>query len=152
MKKEIPILDPTDKYTHWLIPKFTPIAKKARLTSERLAKMIIGEGMSPQEKNLLTEMLYNREAVLAWDFTEIGKIKKKIAPAQKIWTVEHKAWQVPSCQILKALTSTIIDMLQERLKMGVIEPCHGPYRNLWYLVQKSTLGKYRLVNVAVELN
>ena len=65
MKKEIPILDPTDKYTHWLIPKFTPIAKEARLTSERLAKMIIGEEMSPQEKDMLTEMLYNREAVLA---------------------------------------------------------------------------------------
>ncbi len=33
MKKEIPILDPTDKYTHWLIPKFTPIAKGANLLS-----------------------------------------------------------------------------------------------------------------------
>ncbi len=65
MKKKIPILDPTDKYTHWLIPKFTPIAKGVRFTSERLAKMIIGERISPQEKNVLTEMLYNREAVLA---------------------------------------------------------------------------------------
>lgn len=36
--------------------------------------------------------------------------------------------------------------------MGVIEPCHGPYRNPWYLVKKNTLGKYRLFNVAVKLN
>ncbi len=36
--------------------------------------------------------------------------------------------------------------------MGVIEPCHCPYRNPWYLVKKNTQGKYRLVNVAVELN
>ena len=72
MKEEIPILDPTDKYTHWLIPKFTLIAKEARLTPERLAKMIIGDGMTSQGKDLLTEMLYNREAVLAWDFTEMG--------------------------------------------------------------------------------
>ena len=43
-------------------------------------------------------------------------------------------------------------MLQEKLKMGVIEPCHGPYRNPWYLVKKTTPGKYRLVNVVVELN
>ena len=56
MKKEIPILYPTNKYTHWLIPKFTPIAKGARLTPERLAKMIIGDGMISQEKDLLTEM------------------------------------------------------------------------------------------------
>ncbi len=64
MKKEIPILDPTDKYTHWLIPKFTPITKEARLTPERLAKMVIGDGITSQEKDLLTEMLYNQEAVL----------------------------------------------------------------------------------------
>ncbi len=63
-EKKIPILDPTDKYTHWLIPQFTPIAKRAILTPERLAKMIIGDSMTSQEKDLLTEMLYNREAVL----------------------------------------------------------------------------------------
>ena len=142
IKKEIPILDPTDKYTHWLIPKFTPIAKGARLTPERLAKMIIGDGMTAQEKDVLTEMLYNREAVLAWDFTEMGKVKREVAPPQKIRTVEHKAWQIPGFQIPRALTSTVIDMLQERLKIGVIEPCHGPYRNPWYLVKKSTPGKY----------
>ena len=108
--------------------------------------------MSPQEKDVLTEMLYNWEAVLAWDFTEMGKVKKEMVPVQKIRTVEHKAWQVSGFQIAKALTSTIIDLLQERLKIGVIEACNGPYRNPWYLVKKNTPGKYRLVNVAVELN
>ncbi len=61
MKKEIPIFNSTDKYTHWLIPKFTSIAKGARLTPKWLTKMIIGDGMTSQEKDLL----YNREAVLA---------------------------------------------------------------------------------------
>ncbi len=136
-KKEIPILDPIDKYTHWLIPKFTPIAKGARLTPKRLAKMIIGDGITSHKKDLLTEMLYNREAIIAWDFTEMGKVKKEMAPAQKIQTIEHKAWQVPSFQILRALSSTVMDMLQERRKMGVIKLCHGPYQNLWYLVKKS---------------
>lgn len=82
----------------------------------------------------------------------MGKVKKEVAPPQIIRTVNHQAWQVPGFQIPKALTSTVIDMLQERLKMGIIKPCHGPYRNLWYLVKKSTPGKYRLSNVAVELN
>ncbi len=36
--------------------------------------------------------------------------------------------------------------------MGVIELCHGPYRNPWYWIKKSTSGKYLLVNLAVELN
>lgn len=84
IKKKIPILDPTDKYTHWLIPKFTPIVKRARLTPERLAKMIVGDVMTAQEKEVLTKMLYNREAVLAWDFTEMGKVNREVAPPQKI--------------------------------------------------------------------
>ena len=82
-------------------------------------------------------MLYNREAVLAWDFSKMGKVKKEVALLQKIQTVEHKAWQVPGFQIPKALTATVIDMLQERLKIGVIKPCHDSYQNPWYLVKKS---------------
>lgn len=41
MKKKVPIFDPIDKYIHWFITKFTLITKKARLTLEWLAKMII---------------------------------------------------------------------------------------------------------------
>ncbi len=39
-------------------------------------------------------MLYNREAVLALDFTEMGKVKREVAPLRKIRTVDYKAWQV----------------------------------------------------------
>lgn len=84
IKKETPILNSNNKYPQWLTPKFTPTARGARLTPERLAKMIIGDGMSTEEKDVLTELLYNREAVLAWDFSEIGKVKKEVAPPQKI--------------------------------------------------------------------
>jgi hypothetical protein len=33
----------------------------------------------------------------------------------------------------------------------MLEPCHGFYRNLWFLIKKKD-GKYRLVNHAVEFN
>ena len=82
----------------------------------------------------------------------MGKVKKEVAPAQKIRTIELKAWQVPGFHIPKALTLTVIDILQGRLRIGVIEPCHGPYQNPWDLFKKRTPGKYWLVNVAVELN
>lgn len=108
--------------------------------------------MTSEKKEVLTEMLYNQEIVLVQDYSEIEKVKNEVTPPQKIRTIDHQAWQVPGFQIPKALSSTIINMLQERLKINVIEPCHGPYRNLWQLIQKSTPDKYRLVNVAVELN
>ena len=43
-------------------------------------------------------------------------------------------------------------MLQERLKIGTIEPYHDSYQNPWYLVQKLILGKYKFVNIAIELH
>ena len=112
IKREIFILNPTDKYTHWLISKFTLIAKVARLTPEWLGKMIIKESMTAQEKEVLTKKLYNREAVLAWNFTEMGKVKREVAPQQKIRTINHKASHFSEFQIPQAFTSTVIDMLQ----------------------------------------
>ena len=67
--------------------------------------------MTDQEKEILTKMLYNRETILAWDFTEMGKVRKKVAPPQKIQAVDHKVWQVSGFQIPKVLTSRIIDIL-----------------------------------------
>ena len=152
IKKETLILDPIDKYTHWLISKFTSIVKGIRFTPEQLEKIIIGKGMTTQKKEVFIEMLYNREVVLAWNFTEMGKVRRNVAPPQKIQIVDHKTLRVSGFQIPKALTSTIIDILQKRLKIGVIELCHGLYQNLWYLVKKSTPEKYWLINIIVELN
>ena len=42
-------------------------------------------------------------------------------------------------------------MLQERLKMVVIESSYDLYQNLWYLIKKNLPVKYRLVNVVVKL-
>lgn len=67
-----------------LIPKFTPIAKRAKFILEHLAKMIVEDGMIIQEKDVLIKMLYNLEVVLACDFFEIGKVKRKITSQQKI--------------------------------------------------------------------
>jgi ribonuclease HI len=96
-------------------------------------------------------MLYNQEKAIAFDFSEIGKVKLDVAPPQVIKTVKHKAWQVPGFPIPKALHPTVVGMLRERLKNGVLEYCDGPYRNPWFLVKKKS-GKYRLVNAAMEIN
>ena len=52
--------------------------------------MIIGDCINFQEKNLLTEILYNRKVVLVWDFTEIKKVKEEMASTHKIWIIEYK--------------------------------------------------------------
>lgn len=79
-KKEILILDPIDKYMYWLIFKFTLIVKKAKLITKPVSKMMIVDDITEQEKKFFIEMLYNKKDVLAWNFTKIGKVKKKVAP------------------------------------------------------------------------
>jgi hypothetical protein len=61
------------------------------MTPERIEKMQIGGELTPEEKELILEMLYRREAALAWDFEHINKIRPEIALSQKIRTIEHKA-------------------------------------------------------------
>ena len=77
IKKKTPILDPIDKYTYWFIPKFISLFKETGLILEWLFKMIIRYRITEQEKVVFIEILYNKEAVLAWDFTEIRRIKNK---------------------------------------------------------------------------
>ena len=96
-------------------------------------------------------ILYNRETALAWDFTEIRKVKPEVSLPVQIRTVDHKAWHCAGFPIPKALNQTVIEMLNNRVDKGMLEPCHGPYRNLWFLIKKKD-GKYRLVNHAVEFN
>jgi hypothetical protein len=52
-------------YAHCLIPKFSTLAKGTRLTDERVALIQIGIDLLPWEKDLLMQVLYNREAVLS---------------------------------------------------------------------------------------
>jgi hypothetical protein len=92
IKKELKNLPSAERgsYPQWLIPKFSKIEKGSRLTPERIEKLIV-KNITLQERNLFVAMLYNREAALAWDFTEIGKVKPEIFPPVQIRTVNYKA-------------------------------------------------------------
>lgn len=65
IEKELPAKPYSGNYAKWLIPKFSDIKKRSRLTPERAERMRIGQGLTKEEKDLLLEVFYNREAVLA---------------------------------------------------------------------------------------
>jgi hypothetical protein len=120
---------PPEKYDYLLISKFSAINRKTRLISERLTKMKIGEKLLKTEKNLLTEILYNRKTALAWDFTYCKRIRPKVTLPQKIKTIPHEAWQMPNLPIPRALKEKIIKMLNDRIKKNILKRSEGPYRN-----------------------
>jgi hypothetical protein len=83
--------DLNDLYARWLIPKFSKLIKGSRLTPERIEKLIVGF-ITPQKRELLLAMLYNREITLIWEFSEMRKIKPKVSSSIMIRTVPYKVW------------------------------------------------------------
>jgi hypothetical protein len=112
-----------------LIKKFSSIPRGSRLTAERIKALVTGTELRPRERELFLEMMFNREAALSWDFSEIGRVRPEVAPPQEIRTVEHKPWQHPGFKIHRSLTGVVENIVRERLKNGVLEPCYSAYRN-----------------------
>ncbi len=46
----------------------------------------------------------------------------------------------------------MIEMLKDRVKKGIFKPSYNPYLNPWFLVKKKKKGKYRLINIIIEIN
>src|SRR5205085_7122501 len=82
-----------------LIPKFSQIPRGERLTPARIEKLKVGEHLWHAEKQLLIEMLFNREAAIAFDSSEKGRFHDFIEPPHVIPTVPHKAWQAARFRI-----------------------------------------------------
>ncbi|KAJ9481739.1 hypothetical protein VN97_g11725 [Penicillium thymicola] len=147
-----PAPDERTRFDSYLRPRLANFARCTRLTPEREEKLILGKDLLPEERELLRELLIKREGVLAWSWEHIGRVHDEVYSPQKIRTIEHEAWQHPGFQVPRALTSKIIEMLQDRQQKGSMEPCHGPYRNPWFLVKKKAADQYRLVIAAMKLN
>jgi hypothetical protein len=144
--------DSNRSYKNWLISKFFSIKRDSRLTKKRLDKMIVSAELTNQKKDLFIEMLYNRETALAWKFSKMRKVKSNVASSQQIKIIKHEVWQTLKFPILKALISTVTNMLKNRIKRETLESCHESYRNSWFLMKKKKSRKYRLINAIIEMN
>lgn len=96
----------------------------------------------------MLELLLKREGALAWGFEHPRRVRPEVAPPQRIRTIPHKVWQHPGFKFPPPLMSVVTDMARERLKHGILEYGHGPYRNPWFLVPKKKPGTYRWVTAA----
>ena len=117
------------------------------MTLACIEKFKIGEHLRHAEKQLLIEMLFNREATIAIDSSKKGCFHYFIEPHHVILTIAHKAWQAASFHIPPALCEASIRLIEARLACGTIERLFRPYRNSWFLVEKPGYQK----NVSGEL-
>jgi hypothetical protein len=85
--------------------------------------------LQPAERELLKEMLINREKVIAFNWPECRRFYKDVSPPIILSIVEHKAWQAPNYPCLRALLPIIVRMFKERLDRDVLKYSRGLYRN-----------------------
>ncbi len=152
IKKKKYFRDLTNQFAEFFIFKFSELTKEARLKFERIQRMQIKNELLKREKELLLEMLFNREIAFFWDFIEKDSVRSKITSLMKIRTMFHEAWQILEFQIFKALIEIVAEMIKDRIKNDVLEFCYELYRNSWFLVKKKKKEKYRLINVVLEIN
>ena len=131
--------------------------------------MRIGTDLWREERELLMEVLFNREAAIAFDSSEKGRFHDNIEPPHVMPTVPHLLWQAPSFRIPAGLHEVSARMIEDRLACGTIERSFRPYWNPWFLVEKPGFEKdeegnlildsnqkpikhYRLINLAQRIN
>ncbi len=141
-----------DQFAEFFISKFSELTKETRLKFERIQRIQIKNELLKRKKELLLEMLFNREIALFWNFIEKDSIRLEITSLMKIRTMSHEAWQIFEFQIFKTLTKIVAEMMKNRIKDEVLEFCYEFYRNSWFLVKKKKKEKYRLINVVLEMN
>ena len=144
--------DPSyQKYNKQFTAKFLSIARGSRLTPERAKRVVYSSIIIEREREVLLKLLYKREAVLVQDFAKIKKVRDEVTDPQVIKTVDYKLQIVPGFLVPKALKETVIRILKERMRSGLLEDYNRAYRNLQFLIKKKS-GAYRIVDTAIYIN
>ena len=66
--------------------------------------------------------------------------------------MSHKVWQIFDFPVSKTLKFIVVNMLQKRINVEFLKSCFEFYRNSWFLIDKKIKNKYRMINVAMNMN
>jgi hypothetical protein len=146
-------LNPNRKYKEYITGRFSAVPEGFRMNQDRLDQVLRGvrEQLTPEELEIFTEILRNREAALAWDLSECGRVDPLVAPPQVIKVTKHTAWQAKSIPIPLAMQPKLIELLKKKVKYQQLEESHGSYRNPYFLVVKKD-GGVRFILSATKYN
>ena len=132
--RAIPIPDPSER---WFIPKFSPQAKGARLTLERLWELHIGSISLQKEKVATQGTVPNRVNVPWWMEEELSTISDDSKPPQHI---RQKPRHMVRKDLVFCIPITVIAVENEIIEVSVqqclFDSGWGLYRNPHFSVTK----------------
>ena len=115
-------------------------------TEKTLAKLKIGGGdfLKEPEIKRFREMLFKHGKAFSSSPNEIGCVNPKVVPPMVIFTVPHVPWDLKPIPVPKALLPKLVNLLKEKMQMGILEPSMAPYSNRWFTVPKKS-GDLRFI-------
>ena len=122
-------------------------------SSETKKKLQVGKGefLFPGEEECFREMLEQHGKAFAFDPSEIGCADPKVIAPMIIFTVPHIPWNFKPIPVPKAHIPKLIELLKEKVKMGILEPSNAPYSNRWFTVPKKN-GSLRFIQDLQPVN
>ncbi|KAL3694970.1 hypothetical protein R1sor_008621 [Riccia sorocarpa] len=134
---ELAAKQPDLRDVHRIGHKFTP---------ETLMKLKIGgdDFLTDNEKKKFEEMIRSYEKAFSFSTEEIGCVDPKVIPPMVIFTVLHVPWDLKPIPIPRAMLPKLIDLLKEKMRMGILEPSMAPYSSRWFTVPKKN-GSLRFI-------
>jgi hypothetical protein len=109
--------------------------------------------LTPAEKQLFINILFEYEGAVAFDESEMGLLHSSISPPVVIHTIPHQPWQQQNIRFAKSMQEAAAEHVKQKLQNGMLEFSQGPYRSRYFRVAKpKSPGQYRFINDVQPLN
>ncbi|KAL3685545.1 hypothetical protein R1sor_003567 [Riccia sorocarpa] len=117
-----------------------------KFTPETLSQLQIGGGdfLTDTEKKVFEEMIGRHGKAFAFSAEEIGCVDPKVIAPMVIFTVPHVPWDLRPIPVPRALLPKLIELLKEKMSMGILEPSMALYSSRWFTVPKKS-GALRFI-------
>ncbi|MBW0570049.1 hypothetical protein O181_109764 [Austropuccinia psidii MF-1] len=107
--------------------------------------------LSEEETNLLKNVILQREKAIAFCEEERGVLKHSYGKPYKIPAISHETWQKKPIPIPKSNLPQFIELVRERIHIGIYEQSTSSYNSPIFCVAKPN-GKLRIVHDLQDLN
>ncbi|KAL3696746.1 hypothetical protein R1sor_010822 [Riccia sorocarpa] len=117
-----------------------------KFTRETLEQLQIGGGefLNSAEKRVFEAMIQRHGRAFSFAAEEIGCADPAVVAPMIIFTVPHVPWDMRPIPVPRAMLPKVIELLKEKVRMGILEPSMAPYSSRWFTVPKKS-GALRFI-------
>ncbi|KAL3676831.1 hypothetical protein R1sor_026779 [Riccia sorocarpa] len=117
-----------------------------KFTRETLEQLQIGGGefLNSAEKRVFEAMIQRHGRAFSFAAEEIGCADPAVVAPMIIFTVPHVPWDMGPIPVPRAMLPNVIELLKEKVRMGILEPSMAPYSSRWFTVPKKS-GALRFI-------